>query len=408
MSDGEKHALLSPSGAEKWGNCPGSVLMEKDIPNTSSPDADLGTAQHECAAFCLVTETDAEKYIGAAFNDITLDADMADSVQEYVGKVRELSKGHTLLVEQKLPIGHVTGEEDAEGTGDAIIIYNDNETLGISDAKFGYNKVFAKKNPQLMLYALGALYQFSVVGNFKKFILRIHQPRINHFDEWECTIEELNEFADAIKFKTNFIWRLLKGEVEFKPNEDLVPSEKTCQWCRAKASCPKAISHSLSIIADDFTDLTANPTAKFQNALSKLETIDNAKLAKMMSNVDLLEDIIKAVRRRVEAELFAGHDVPGFKLVQGKKGNRKWEDEKLVEKTMKDWRMKTDDIYKMKVISPADAEKFFKDNPKRWAKLKELYVQSDGQPSVAPSTDPRQALELGAREDDFDVIEDNS
>lgn len=380
--------------------------MEKDIPNVDSEDAALGTAQHECAAFCLRHEYpgySASKCIGMKFHDIEIDEEMAEYVQVYVDQIRELSEGFDLFVEQRLPIGHITLEPNGFGTGDAIIIQD--TTLCVSDAKFGYNKVYARRNPQLMLYALGALHLFGALFSIEKVVLRIHQPRIEHYDEWECSRAELEEFADEMRFKAQFVWRLLRGEVQFKPDEDLVPSDKACQWCRAKASCPKLMSHSLAVISDDFTDLTSNPVAKFENALAKLQTIDNNKLSHMMHNVDLIEDLCKAIRKRVTSELLAGHAIPGFKLVQGKKGHRKWDNEKLVEKTLKDWRSKQSDIYNMKVISPADAEKLFKDDPKRWEKVVALYTQNSGSPSVAPSTDPRPALEVGAHLDDFDVIE---
>lgn len=394
-----EHALLSPSSADRWMVCRGSVLMERGIPSVDSEYAAEGTLAHKIAAEYL--ETGAAETVG----------DMSDEdcekILEYTNEIKKLSKDHQLLVEQRLPIGHITLEEDACGTGDAIIIHNDGETLEVNDLKFGMGvKVYAKKNKQMMLYALGALHQFSVLGNFKKFILRIHQPRLNHLDDWECSLDELLEFADEVKFNAQFIWRLYRGEVEFKPKEDLVPTEKTCMFCKAKAICPALAEHTLNIVAEDFVDMTKKVPAKFDNSISKIDTLDSKKLSWYMQNVGLIEDFIKAVRAKVEGELLKGNEVPGFKLVAGRKGPRKWEDEEIVAGELEAIKVSEKTIYKRKLISPADAEKVFKSHPKIWAHLLSFVTQSDGSPSVAPSTDPRPALALTKAEDEFDVIEE--
>ncbi len=410
MTDNGKHALLSPSSAEKWMLCPGSVLMEKDLVDEDSEYAAEGTCAHELAALCLTTNLLAEAKVGTkGSNGVVITEGMAEYVQEYVRNIREFSKSHDLLIEQALPIGHITGEEGAEGTGDAIILSKNGEVLEINDFKYGMGvKVYAKNNKQMMLYALGALHRFRVLGDFNKFILRIHQVRLNHLDEWECSLAELTEFAEEVEFRAKFIHALIKGEVTFKPKEDLVPKEEACRWCKAKATCPALAAHTLETVAEDYVDLTKNPVAKLHPARVKLQHATNEQLSWFMQNLGLIEDWIKAVRAKTEGELLAGHEIPGFKLVPGKKGNRKWEDEKAVEKKMRDLKIKETDMYKRKLISPSDAEKLLKKDKDSWAALIPLYNQPDGAPSVAPSTDPRPALELGAREDDFDVIEDGT
>ena len=398
MSDGEKHAILSPSSADRWMICLGSVRMEQGIEDVESEYATEGTQAHRIASEYLSS--------GAASDLFGFDDDDLRYILNYTDKIKELSKGHTLLVEQKVPLGHVTLEKDAEGTSDAVILYRDGETLAVDDFKFGMGvKIYARKNRQMMLYALGALHKYEVLGTWKRIIMRIHQPRLEHFDEWECTREELEEFADEVRFRAQFVWRLLRGEVKLRPAEDLVPTEKGCMWCKAKATCPALAAHTMSLLADDFEAADQVPTNQTTNIVARIETIDNDKLAWFMQNLGLVEDWVKAVRGRVESELLAGRAVPGFKIVQGKKGNRKWQDETIVEQTLKTWHLKKAAIYKTKILSVAEAEKVFKKNPERWAKLQELITQSEGQPSVAPFTDPRPALELGAREDDFEAVE---
>ena len=138
--------------------------------------------------------------------------------------------------------------------------------------------------------------------------------------------------------------------------------------------------------------------------MDKLDRATNEQLGWYMQNLGLIEGWCKAVRARAEGELFAGREVPGFKIVQGKKGNRKWSDEAAVEKIFQDWQFKTDNIYERKILSPKKAGELLKDNPRRWKSLQEFITQSEGQPSVAPSDDPREPLQLGANADDFDVV----
>lgn len=408
MSDGNKHAILSPSSADRWMVCPGSVLMEQGIPDVESEYSKEGTMAHELATLMLnnpvrvLTKAEIENVGNFDYEN------QGEYVHNYVYEVHKLSEGHTLLVEQRLPIGHITLEEDAEGTSDATIIHTDGLTIEVNDLKFGMGvKVYAKRNRQMMLYALGAVHQFEALGDFQKIVMRIHQPRLNHLDEWECSRDELEEFASEVKFRADFIWRLVRGKVDFKPDQDLVPTEKGCMWCKAKAICPAYAQQVINIVAGDFMDLTKNPVAKLSKAARNIDKIDNKKLAWFMQNLGLIEDWAKGVRARVEAELFAGHEVPGFKLVEGKKGNRKWDDEDLVEAKMKKLKLASKDMYVTEIISVAKAEKLLKKEPKKWEALLGFISQTEGKPSVAPSIDPRSGLLVGAIENDFDVIKED-
>lgn len=196
------HAKLSPSGAHRWMACPGSVVLEADIPDTGSVYADEGTAAHTLASYCLIDGMDADDYLGEAIRvgerRFDVDENMVRYVQDYVKLVREYAHGGTLMVEQAVPIGHLTGEEGATGTSDAVVLQR-NE-LVVIDLKYGMGvKVDAERNPQLMMYALGAYENFSVLGDFDTVTMVIHQPRINHVAEYSIPLRTLLEFADEVK-----------------------------------------------------------------------------------------------------------------------------------------------------------------------------------------------------------------
>ena len=120
-----------------------------------------------------------------------------------------------------------------------------------------------------------------------------------------------------------------------------------------------------------------------------------------MSKVGLVEDWCKAIRAETERRLFAGEDVPGFKLVEGRQGNRNWSNEEAVEAMFQHWRYRKDEMYDFALISPTTAEKLLKANPGRWEKLQELIHRAPGKPSVAPVTDRRPALSVAATAADF-------
>lgn len=158
------HAILSPSSSKRWMTCPGSVAMCSCIKDTSSSYADEGTCAHWVAEGILGGEfTEAEAVGKVHKNGVEVTPDMVRDVMRYVTMVRDMvaTTGGTLYLEQKLPVGQWTGERDAKGTADAVIVAGDE--LIVIDLKFGRGvEVQAEQNTQLMLYALGALDKFGV------------------------------------------------------------------------------------------------------------------------------------------------------------------------------------------------------------------------------------------------------
>lgn len=426
MSDNNNgHARWSPSRAHRDLHCAGAAAMEHGLPDTSSEYADEGTAAHELAAMCLNEGKDASAYLGRViqvnhgtlkYRTFTVDDEMAAQVQKYVDSVRlYASTGefsgpgpyeHTLLVEQAVPIDHITGEKGAEGTSDAIIITADGSELQVHDLKYGQGvRVDAEENEQLMLYALGALKVVELLGYEPERVrLVIHQPRLDHLSEWDCPIKWLLGFSMGARekysrcrdaFDRSFEWI---GAGDWDRLNYLNPSEDACRFCKAKATCPALARFVQETVGEDFEVIAEH------GAPTITEPSNTAFLSKCMAATPLIEDWCRAVRAKVEAELFAGNAVPGFKLVQGKRGARAWSDESEVEKTLKSFRLKQEEMYSFKLITPTAAEKLLKTKPKRWKKLTGLITQSEGSPSVAPESDKRPALVIGKVEDDFEAL----
>jgi hypothetical protein len=408
------HAILSPSSAARWMMCPGSVKLSEGLPDSGSKYADEGTAAHFVAADCLQNDTTPDVHFGrfvhvseeatcwvATAGDDTyeVDLDMEVHVRAYVAAVREMAKGGVLLVEQALPISSWTGEDGATGSADAVVVTPDGE-LQVHDLKYGMGvPVGAKHNKQLMLYALGAVEEFSVSYDFDRVRLVIHQPRAGGMSDWVLTVAELEAFGMEVVAAANKVKMAgLTGDL----NQYLNPSEKGCQWCRAKAECPALYAAVSQAVGNDFESLDT------PEAVDAALPTDPVTLSEKMAVVGLVEHWCKAIRARVEGELFAAVHVPGWKLVQGKRGNRRWSDPVEAERLMKErFRLKVEEMYDLKLISPTTAEKLAKAGtvgPRQWKLVSDLITQDDGKPSVAPESDKRPALVVTPTADDFEDL----
>jgi hypothetical protein len=215
----------------------------------------------------------------------------------------------------------------------------------------------------------------------KRVRMVIHQPRLGIVSEWTQTVDALNLFKEEVK---------QASAACDAPDAPLVPGNDQCKFCRGKAQCGALRTEVLGMFE------VIEPADR-----------DVGQLALAMSKADMIEAWLKAIRGQLESMLFQGQKVPGWKIVQGKQGNRKWVSDAQAEEVLKAMRVKHDQMYDYSVISPTTAEKLMKAEvigPRQWPKLQSLITRTEGKPSVAPESDKRPAISVEATADAFDDL----
>ena len=414
------HALASPSKAAMWLVCANSLAANEGQPEGDRKAADLGTDKHELMTLCLEFYEDAVSYLGQPLGrGHTVTKELAHDVQTVVDNVRERIRGYELRgctvvleLDKAVPIEHITGESAATGTLDVALVVSwpdGHVSIDVIDAKFGYYEVTAEENPQLLMYASGELEEYALVEDVSRVTevnLVIEQP-LRGTTDWSTTPEWIAEWVDEAKRKAELALDIYYDRIDSPESPEspfmaqhFTVSEKGCMWCKAKAVCPALTKHVESTIEADFESFTE---AVASDSVPLLEV---SELAGKFEALEIIEDWINAVRARVELELLAGKQIPGLKLVAGKKGNRAWASDDEAEALMKKFKLKQDQMYSLKLLGPKPILDALKDSPRRLKQIEQLVIQPQGKPHVALDSDKRPALEIKPVEDGFETVDE--
>ena len=395
------HALISPSGAERWFNCPASLWLSRNEPDQPSEYAAEGTTAHALAEYCFKFNRPAKNLIGGrtVVNAIIVDDEMADAIQHYVDTVNGIKSTMTDVlvfdVEQRLDFSELldlstninkanTGYKPEKSFGTADVVLLGDGWLQVHDLKYGKGvRVSAENNKQLLIYALAAYYYYSLGCEINKISVHIHQPRLNHYSEFTVTPEELFEFGKQLKEKAGVAYNIyLNGP---QTADDFCAGESQCRFCKAAGKCETLATHVAETVNADFENLD-------ETCIQQVDTLDSETLSNKFRSIGLIKSWITAVETRVQSELQHGNPVPGFKLVIGRQGNRAWVNEQDAENALKSFRLKQDEMYSRKLITPTQALKILKGQDKRIAKLEGVITRPDGKPTVVPESDKRPAI----------------
>ena len=363
------HALLSASSAHRWLACPSSAVASEAYPDQDTEFTREGTQAHEVAEIIARGQEP----------EIAPDSqEMVECARGYAEYIEEQTKSRdaVVLLEQRVDFSPWVPE--GFGTCDCIIIQGD--TLTIIDYKYGQGvAVSAEDNPQMKLYALGALNDYGFAYDVAKVEMHIYQPRINNISVDALTVDELLAWADQIVKPT--AQKAAKGKGGYCAGEH-------CRFCPHAGRCRE-----LTKTCTEYVE-----THDLRVAVPVLAPHEVAEVLRMEP---LLSLWIKRVKDQALNTLMEGGDVPGFKIVEGKLGNRKWSDELKVAAALEAAGYSREDYTETKLYSPAAMDKAI--GKKKVAELlEELIDRAPGSPTVVPATDKRPAYDrLAEAQNDF-------
>ena len=360
------HAVLSASSSERWLNCPPSARLCEAYEDKGSDYAAEGTDAHALAesrlkqALGIPTEDPVE-------NLTWYNAEMEDCAQGYAAYVVELLEtakqtcsDPVVMIEQRVDFSRwVPG---GFGTGDCICIAEG--LLNIVDLKYGAGiEVSADHNPQMMLYALGALEIFDDIYDIDTVRMTIYQPRKSNISIFEMSKDALLTWADTeLTEKARLAY---EGQGNFSCGE-------WCRFCKAKAECRERAIYNLRLAQYDFL----NPAL-----------LQDEEIADILGRIDALTSWASDVKEYALQQAISGKEWTGWKLVEGR-SNRKYTSEADVAAAVESVGL---DPYERKVLGVTAMQKLL--GKTRFEELLSPYIEKpQGKPTLVLESDKRPAM----------------
>lgn len=294
-----EHALLSASSAARWMKCPPSARLEDGIVDEQSTYAAEGTLAHQmCELKLMAGELKPGTYtrrMNKLKKHELFDPEMAGYTDEYADYVESicnnLPEKPYMTVEKK--VDYSVYAPEGFGTADCIIIHKD--VMHIIDFKYGKGvPVSAEGNPQMGLYALGALAAYGFIFPIEKVHFHIVQPRLHNFSTWDTSRKELECWGEKIvKPKAELAF---KGEGEFRSGDH-------CRFCRV-ANCRQRACDNLKLLEE------------YQGKLPPV--LSDKEVGEALEKAEQLVAWHKKLRSYAQGTLLDGKQIPGWKIVEGR------------------------------------------------------------------------------------------
>lgn len=368
------HALLSPSAAHRWMNCPPSACLEREFPSSSSEVAAEGTAAHALCEHKLRKLLKLRsKRPHSDFEDDEMDRcsdDYVSFVQEQMGEI----PSPMVLVEQRLDLTRYVPK--AFGTADCIIVGGDR--LHIVDFKYGMGVlVEAEHNPQMMLYALGALELLDGIYDIQTISMSIFQPRRENVCTWSLPKEDLLRWArDDLVEKARLAYM---GEGEYRAGE-------WCTFCRAAVRCRARAEEKLRLAKEEFKYPPLITDEEIEDVLGEIP--------------ELIKWANAILAYATDAAVNHGKVWMGFKIVEGR-SVRRYKDEDVVAREAES--AGYTDIFDKKLISLTQMERLM--GKKAFTDILDgLIEKPPGKPTLVPISDKRPAIHTGSAQSEFTAI----
>lgn len=389
MAEETKHAILSASGSHKWLECTPSARLEEQFPNKTSDYMAEGTLAHEIAEFKLrgyffdtMPKATYTRRINKFKKEESFNQEMfahTDTYLEFVkGEALQTNSKPFVAVEQRVDFCKYV--PDGFGTADCILISGD--TLHVIDFKYGKGvKVEAEDNPQMKLYALGAIEQFGIFYDIKHIKMSIVQPRIDNISSYEMLKTALVEWGEkVVKPQAQ---KAFMGLGDFKQGEH-------CRFCRAKGACEFRATENMKIAEE-----IKQKVDGFDN--SRFGILNNYELGNILIKTENLDSWIKDLKAYALEELLKGENIPGWKAVEGK-SNRKIID---IDKAFEILEANGFDqavLYERKPITLTHLEKVV-GKTKLTEAIGDYIQKPKGAPTLAKESDKREPFRVSAAEE---------
>ena len=372
------HAILSASSSHRWLHCLPSARLELEFENTNGEAAKEGTAAHALSehklkkALRIRSKRPTSEYDSDEMEECT-DA-YVDFIMEQVELARKSCTDPIVLIEQRLDFSCYV--PDGFGTGDCVIISDDR--LHIVDFKYGMGVlVDAEDNPQMKLYALGALEIYDSLYDIKEISMTIFQPRRENVSTWTVPVEELKAWAEEeLKPKAA---KAYQGEGEYMPGP-------WCTFCRASTRCRARADENLKLAQMEIKMPPLLTDSEIEEVLTILP--------------DLTKWANEITAYATDAAVNHGKEWHGFKVVEGR-SVRKYKDENAVAEKAVISGYK--DIYRKSLIPMTEMQKLM-GKTKFEEILGNLIYKPPGKPTLVPNSDKRPAMNVADAKNEFNEI----
>ena len=360
------HAILSASSSDRWLHCPPSARLCEAYEDKGSDYAAEGTDAHALCEYRL------KQALGIPAED------PIENLSWYNEEMEECAAGYTAYVVELLETAKQTCSDpvvmieqrvdfsrwvqDGFGTADCILIADG--VLNIVDYKHGKGvEVSAVANPQMQLYALGALEIFDGIYDIDTVRMTIFQPRKSNISVDQMDKADLYEWADTEL--TQKAQQAYEGQGSFHCGE-------WCRFCKAKAECRERAEANLAL-------------ARYEFQAPAL--LDDEEIADILGKVDALTAWASDVKEYALQQAVSGKEWAGWKLVEGR-SNRKYTSEADVAAAVESAGF---DPYERKVLGVTAMQKLL--GKTRFEELLAPYIEKpQGKPTLVPESDKRPAM----------------
>lgn len=386
--------MLSASSAHRWLRCPPSARLAEQFPEQTSPYAEAGRIAHaiaELKARKYFLEPMSTRVYNAQLKKLQADPNYDKGIDENTDTYLEVLK-ETAITFEKAPFVALETRVDfsdyvPEGFGTADCIMIGAGTIVVIDYKNGAGvPVEAEENPQMMLYALGALQVYAPIygDTIQRAVLKIVQPNAGGTKTWETEVWALRAWGEST---VRPVAKMAYGGMgEFSAGD-------WCRFCPAKAQCSARARQMLELEpvvgAKPLLSVTPGETSKNAPAL-----LSDAEVGDILQRAQTLAAWVEDLKEYALSAALAGREITGFKVVEGR-GSREWNDQDVAFQALQQRGVAEALLWERKPCSVAGLEKVL--GKKEFAEAAEgLVVKKPGKPALVPNSDKRPAYNAAA------------